>query len=111
MTYVFDIDGTICTTTDGDYHKAEPMKERIDKINTLYDQGHTIYFHTARGMGRTFNNALMAHRLFFHLTQGQLEEWGVKHHKLFMGKPSGDYYIDDKGKNDVDYFNGDQDER
>jgi len=105
MTFVFDIDGTICTLSDGEYSNAEPLKERIDKINKLYDEGNTIVFHTARGMGRTNNNSLMAHRLFFYLTEAQLEKWGVKYHKLFMGKPSGDLYIDDKGVKDEDYFN------
>ena len=53
MTYVFDIDGTICTkVTDGDYSKAEPIQDRIDLVNNLYDEGHTIVFQTARGMGR-----------------------------------------------------------
>ena len=33
MTYVFDIDGTICTKTDGEYGEAEPIQERIDEIN------------------------------------------------------------------------------
>lgn len=104
MTYVFDIDGTICTTEDGDYYKSTPITDRINKINKLHDDGHTIIFHTARGMGRTSNNALLAHRLFFHLTQTQLEDWNVKYHKLFMGKPSGDIYVDDKGKSDIEYF-------
>ena len=35
MVYVFDIDGTICTKTDGDYSKAKPMQERIDVVNKL----------------------------------------------------------------------------
>jgi hypothetical protein len=104
MTFVFDIDGTICTLTDGEYGKAKPLKQRIEKINKLYGEGNTIVFHTARGMGRTDNNALMAHRLFFYLTETQLEDWGVKYHNLFMGKPSGDLYIDDKGVKDEDYF-------
>ena len=105
MTYVFDIDGTICSKTDGEYGDAEPFTDRIDKINQLYDEGNTIIFHTARGMGRTDNNSLMAHRLFYFLTLSQLEKWGVKHHKLFMGKPSGDLYIDDKGEKDENFFN------
>ena len=105
MTYVFDIDGTICSKTDGDYGGAKPIQSRIDKINELYDEGNTIVFHTARGMGRTENNALMAHRLFFFLTETQLRDWGVKYHKLFMGKPSGNLYVDDKGVKDEDFFN------
>ena len=38
MTYVFDIDGTICTLRDGDYENAEPFKDVITEINSLYDQ-------------------------------------------------------------------------
>jgi len=104
MTYVFDIDGTICSNTDGDYGSAVPIKERIDKINKLYDDGNTILFHTARGMGRTGNDSLMSHRLFYFLTEAQLSDWGVKYHKLFMGKPSGNLYIDDKGVKDENFF-------
>ena len=33
--YVFDIDGTICTNTYGDYESAKPYKERIDSIVIL----------------------------------------------------------------------------
>ena len=49
MTYVFDIDGTICLNTNGEYEKAEPITERIDKVNALYDAGHTIVFQTVSG--------------------------------------------------------------
>ena len=47
--YCFDIDGTICTNTDGDYEQAVPFKEVIKKINSLYDMGYKIIFFTARG--------------------------------------------------------------
>ena len=30
MNYCFDIDGTICTNTNGDYEKAEPLTDRIN---------------------------------------------------------------------------------
>ncbi len=105
LTYVFDIDGTICTNSDGDYEKALPLLSRIKVVNLLHDQGHTIHFYTARGMGRSGNSSVYAHRKFYELTKKQLEEWGVKHHDLFMGKPSGDIYIDDKGEKDEDFFN------
>jgi len=39
------------------------------------------------------------------MTVKQLNDWGVKYHQLFLGKPAGDIYIDDKGMRDVDYFN------
>ena len=34
---------------------AKPFNDRIEKINKLYDKGHIITFHTARGMGRYSN--------------------------------------------------------
>jgi hypothetical protein len=105
MTYVFDIDGTICTLTDGNYELAEPYKDRIEIINSLYDDGNIIIFHTARGMGRSDNSAPFAERAFKKKTEKQLCTWGVKYHHLFMGKPSGDIYIDDKGRKDEDFFN------
>lgn len=105
MTFVFDIDGTICSLTEGDYESAVPIQERIDIINKLYDEGNRIIFHTARGMGRSNNSQIYADRKFYKFTLKQLKTWGVKHHGLFMGKPSGELYIDDKGEKDEDFFN------
>ncbi len=104
MTYVFDIDGTICTLTDGNYELATPFFDRISKINKLFDSGEKIIFQTARGMGRTSNNIKESIEMFEELTKNQLDNWGVKYHHLFLGKPSGDLYIDDKGCKDVDFF-------
>tara|TARA_R110000796_G_scaffold47751_5_gene114659 strand:+ start:41090 stop:41422 length:333 start_codon:yes stop_codon:yes gene_type:complete len=107
MTYVFDIDGTICTLTNGDYESAQPVQERVDKVNTLYDEGHTIILQTARGMGRTYNNAAKASEMFYMFTHQQLTDWGVKFHSLFLGKPAADIYVDDKGIKDEDFFTND----
>jgi|TARA_R110000744_G_scaffold200343_10_gene319469 hypothetical protein len=104
VTYVFDIDGTICTNSDGNYDYAEPLSERIEAVNSLYDEGHTIVFQTARGMGRTNNNQLSAYALFYDYTMQQLKSWGVKYHNLYLGKPAGDIYIDDKGIKDENFF-------
>ena len=89
-TYVVDIDGTI--------------KERIEKINKLHEQGHEIIYMTARGMGRHSNNPQAAIQEFYAFTKSQLDEWGCKYDMLFLGKPAADFYIDDKGINDEDFF-------
>jgi len=104
MNYVFDIDGTICTQSNPDYENAKPFKARIDKINQLYLDGNTIIFQTARGMGRSNDNQKAAIELMYEFTKKQLDGWGVKYHDLFLGKPSGDIYVDDKGVNDEDFF-------
>ena len=49
MVYCFDLDGTLCNTDGNNYKDSTPKKERIEIVNTLYDQGHTILIDTARG--------------------------------------------------------------
>lgn len=107
MRYVIDIDGTICTPGPREemkYEQAIPIQDRIDKINKLYNEGHTIVYLTARGMGRYKNNADLAEKQFYGFTETQLKSWGCKYHQLFLGKPSGDYYIDDKAINSDEFF-------
>jgi len=108
MKYVIDIDGTICDKpvdrSDGDYETSIPKPDRISKINKLYDEGHQIIYLTARGMGRYHDDANLAKARFQQITELQLKLWGCKYHKLMLGKPSGDFYIDDKGTNANDFF-------
>jgi len=108
LTYCIDIDGTICDKPecrkDGDYETSIPKLDRIKKINDLYDEGHTIKYFTARGMGRYDNSRILAEKHFYDLTYVQLKSWGCKFHQLILGKPSADIYIDDKGITDNDFF-------
>tara|TARA_Y100000589_G_scaffold331312_1_gene384278 strand:+ start:4251 stop:5159 length:909 start_codon:yes stop_codon:yes gene_type:complete len=90
--YSFDIDGTICTNTYGDYEKADPFLERILSINNLFKKGNIIKLFTARGSttGKDWSK----------LTKDQLAKWGVLYHELIMGKPEADIFVDDKAIND-----------
>lgn len=106
MRYVFDLDGTLCSLTNGNYEKAKPYELRIIKVNELYDAGHHITIYTARGMGRNNNCAKMARAQFVDLTRAQLAVWEVKYHELILGKYAGDLYIDDKGMNSNSFFEG-----
>jgi dTDP-glucose 4,6-dehydratase len=86
-----DIDGTICTVTDGDYEASEPIRKTIEKINALYDEGNTIVYWTARGTTTGID--------WRKTTERQLGEWNAKYHKLVFGKPYFDLYICDKSIN------------
>jgi len=55
-------------------------------------------------MGRYFDDDKLANSRFREITELQLKLWGCKYHKLVLGKPSGDYYIDDKGINSDEFF-------
>ena len=110
MRYCFDIDGTICTSVKGrNYEDAQPFKDRIDIVNQLYAQGNEITYFTARAMGR-FKD--LPHELaqkeaglaLRELTQQQLLKWGCRYHRLIMGKPHADVFVDDKGIAAEKYF-------
>tara|TARA_R100000664_G_scaffold32153_1_gene46648 strand:+ start:71 stop:394 length:324 start_codon:yes stop_codon:yes gene_type:complete len=106
MVYVVDIDGTICSSTvSGDYEDSAPYMHRIEKINSLYEDGHTIIYFTARGMGRHNNNPVRAVQDFYSMTEVRLRQWGAKYHELILGKPAADVYIDDKGIEANEFFN------
>jgi len=94
--YCFDIDGVLCTNTEGEYEKAKPISKAIDSVNRLYEEGHRITLHTARGSTTGID--------WEDVTVRQLKEWGVRYHELVMGKPTADIYIDDKGINSKDWL-------
>jgi hypothetical protein len=98
--YYVDIDDTICTRIDSanlNYENSKPLKERIEFINQLYDNGHTIVYWTARGTGTGID--------WSKTTKKQFSEWGVKYHELRFGKPIYDLFIDDKNINSENFFN------
>jgi mannose-6-phosphate isomerase-like protein (cupin superfamily) len=97
MKYHVDLDGTICVVdaacknTMERYKAARPILERIQRVNALYDEGHTITYWTARGSESGLD--------LEELTKAQLLQWGCKFHVLLLGKPVYDLYIDDKSHN------------
>ncbi len=82
-----DIDGTLTNETEGYgndiYAQRTPNRFLIDYINGMYDEGHDIILWTAR------------HEEDTPITIKWLEYYGVKYHKLIMGKPHYDILIDD----------------
>ena len=94
-TYIVDVDNTICLTKDSDYINSQPVQSRIDKINELYNNGHTIIYLTARGSSSGKN--------WESLTIEQLDKWGCKRHGIKFYKPAYDVWIDDKSV-DISFF-------
>ena len=91
LVYCFDIDGTLCTNTDGAYNTAEPFGDRISHVNELFLQGHRILLFTARGSTTGID--------WRQVTERQLDAWGVRYHELILGKPHADIFVDDKAWN------------
>lgn len=97
MIYCFDIDGTICSSVNNsNYEDADVFPNMLEKINSLFDDGHTIYFMTARGS--------VSGKDWTQFTQTQLQNWGFKYHKLITNqKPHAHYFIDDKACNAIEW--------
>ncbi|MCL2651779.1 MAG: HAD family hydrolase [Candidatus Azobacteroides sp.] len=85
MRLIIDMDGTICTE-EKTYSRclAKPKEKAVESVNKLYDDGHTIIIYSARTW------------MEYEMTVAWLKEYGVKYHQLIMGKPIGDYWIDDR---------------
>jgi phosphoglycolate phosphatase-like HAD superfamily hydrolase len=66
-TYCFDLDGTLCTNTEGAYQEAEPLLDRIEKVNELFESGIRIHIFTARGTVTGID--------WRALTEEQLKKW------------------------------------
>lgn len=97
MIYCFDLDGTLCTNTNGNYIEAKPIEDRILFVNKLYEQKNKIIIDTARGSTTKID--------WYDLTKNQLNSWGLKYHVLRVGvKLNYDILIDDKCINDKLFF-------
>ena len=97
--FIFDMDDTICKTYNKKYHKSQPIKSVIAKINLLKKNGHIIKIFTARYMGRNNENFKLVKKKYFNRTQNQLKKWKVNFDELILGKPRYKKYIDDKRQN------------
>lgn len=95
-TYIFDVDGTICTHSNSKYETAKPLVDRIKVVNNLFTDGHKIIIMTSRGMTTGLD--------WEDLTKRQLREWGVLYHELHMRKIFYDIWVDDKAVSDFDFF-------
>jgi hypothetical protein len=96
----FDIDNVICRTNlKNDYNKSKPKIKIIRFINKLYDSGYIIKIYTARYMGRNNENYFKVNKLYYKTTDLILKRWGLRYHRLYMGKPNFDIFIDDKSLN------------
>jgi hypothetical protein len=96
MIYCFDIDGTICTNTNGVYAAARVYPDMIRRVNGLYDAGHRIIFMTARGCVSKVD--------YTEYTRQQLDDWGFRYHELILGKkPYAHVYVDDRAERAIDW--------
>ena len=55
-------------------------------------------------MGVCKGDVSAVYKMWGELTEIQLSLWGCRFHELRLGKPHADFFIDDKGISDEDFF-------
>ena len=111
MRFVFDIDDTLSEwNPDRDYENFKPNRDVIYNIHKLYYKGHHITLHTARGMLSMRGNLEKIEKEIRPPLEKWLEKWNVKYDVLIMGKPPGDYYVDDRNLSINQFIRGQYDE-
>lgn len=100
----FDIDNTLVTKpkVSGDYSTVEPLDKNIQILRRLKSSGHIIILHTARKMSTYSGHSGKALAEIGKITFETLEKFEIPFDEIYFGKPSADFYVDDKAINAFD---------
>lgn len=98
-----DLDDTLCNRPKNVEHLGKqkykhcvPIQKMIDVVNKLHEEGNIIHIYTARGMHQFNGDVDAVYDNLYSMTNDQLRTWGIKYHRLVMGKLPYDLLIDDK---------------
>jgi capsule biosynthesis phosphatase len=106
MRICFDLDGTLCTIRkEAECYSEVKVREEIKRfLLQRKAEGHYIIIYTARGMNTFDGNVGKINAKLVPLTLKWLENNKIPYDEIYFGKPSADWYIDDKAIN-VDNLN------
>lgn len=92
MQLIIDLDGTICTE-EKQFSRAlaRPMPGAVKAMQQLKESGHTLIIYSARTWAE------------YELTVDWLKKHEVVYDQLILGKPQGDYWIDDRAVRHSDW--------
>lgn len=96
---IFDLDDTICSTTNQDYANSIPNENLIAKLCEYKENGFEVIINTSRNM-RTFEgNEGKINKHTLPIIISWLEKHNVPYDEIYVGKPwcgFEGFYIDDK---------------
>ena len=101
MTFIFDIDGTICPikAKDERYEDLIPYKEVVDKLKEYHDNGAKISLFTSRNMNSYNGNIGMINKHTAKVLLEWLDKWEIPYDEIVYGKPwpgHKGFYVDDR---------------
>ena len=101
MTFVFDIDGTICPIKkkEENYEDLIPYEDIVQKMWEYKNGGAKIILFTSRNMNSFHGNIGVINKITAKVLLDWLEKWNIPYDEIIYGKPwpgHKGYYVDDR---------------
>lgn len=98
MRFCFDVDGTIAELKkEGEeYQDVLPKEGAVETLKQLKKDGHYIILNTARNMETFSANVGKIVAVQGPILFEWLKKYDVPYDEVYFGKPSADFYVDDK---------------
>lgn len=101
LTFIFDIDGTICPikTKEEQYEDLVPYSNIVEKMKEYKNGGAKIVLFTARNMNSYAGNIGMINANTAKILLAWLEKWNIPYDEIIYGKPwpgHFGFYVDDR---------------
>ena len=101
LTFVFDIDGTICPIKRSDerYEDLVPFPEMVERIRAYKEQGARIVLLTSRNMNSYNGNIGLINVKTAPILLAWLSKWDIPYDEVVYGKPwpgHNGFYVDDR---------------
>lgn len=96
---IFDLDETLCTTTQGDYPNSTPIFPMIEQLRAYKAQGFEIVISTSRNMRTYAGNTGKISANTLPIIIDWLKRYNVPFDEIYIGKPwcgTEGFYIDDR---------------
>ncbi len=115
LTFVFDIDGTICPIKKPDekYEDLVPYEDVVNKIRAYHKEGSRIVLFTSRNMRTYDGNLGLINTHTAPILLSWLAKWNVPYDEIIYGKPwpgKFGFYVDDRAVRPDEFMNHTLDE-
>jgi capsule biosynthesis phosphatase len=115
LTFVFDIDGTICPIKkkDEQYIDLVPYKDIVDRIREYKVGGARIVLFTSRNMNSYNGNLGMINAHTAKVMLEWLDKWDIPYDEIIYGKPwpgHRGFYVDDRSIRPDEFLKYSEDE-
>lgn len=111
VTFIFDIDGTLCPIKrkDENYADLVPHKEIVEKMSRCKAEGAKIVLFSSRNMKTYQGNIGLINKNTAPTMIEWLKKWDIPYDEIIFGKPwPGDvgFYVDDRAIRPSEFVNG-----